>query len=84
VQEIADCFGRTDQSSLNRFFTSSDWNEKKINDKRISQIKKYNKLGRGILICDPTFLHKYGKKMEYANFHYSGMTKHKWKRTNQY
>jgi len=75
VQEIADCFGRVDQSSLNRFLTCSEWDPIKINNKRISQIKKYNKLGKGILICDPTLLHKFGKKMEYANYHYSGMTK---------
>ena len=74
-QEIADCFGRVDQSSLNRFLTYSDWDSRKINDKRISQIKKHNKLGKGILICDPTLLHKFGKEMEYANYHYSGMTK---------
>lgn len=77
VQEIADCFGRTDQSSLNRFLTYSDWDLKKINDKRISQIKKHSKLQKGILICDPTFLHKSGREMEYANYHYSGMTKKK-------
>lgn len=75
VQEIADCFGRVDQSSLNRFLTCSDWDSKKINDKRISQIKRHNRLGKGILICDPTLLHKFGKEMEYANYHYSGMTK---------
>ena len=75
IQEIADCFGRVDQSSLNRFLTYSDWDFTKINDKRISQIKKYSKLGKGILICDPTLLHKFGKEMEYANYHYSGMTK---------
>src|SRR4030067_132691 len=59
VQEIADCFGRVDQSSLNRFLTYSDWDSRKINDKRISQIKRCNKLGKGILICDPTLLHKF-------------------------
>ena len=75
VQEIADCFGRVDQNSLNRFLTCSEWDPMKINNKRISQIKKYNKLGKGILICDPTFLHKFVKEMEYANYHYSGMTK---------
>jgi len=75
VQEIADCSGRVDQSSLNRFLTSSEWNIEKINDTRISQIKSHRKLGRGILICDPTFLHKSGREMEYANYHYSGMTK---------
>ena len=75
IQEIADCFGRVDQSSLNRFLTLSEWDTKKVNDKRIAQIKRYNKIGKGILICDPTNLHKSGKEMEYANYHYSGMTK---------
>lgn len=75
IQEIADCFGRVDQSSLNRFLTTSEWDTKKINDKRIAQIKQHHKLGKGILICDPTNIHKFGKEMEYANYHYSGMTK---------
>ncbi len=75
VQEIADCYGRVDQSSLNRFLTMSEWDAKKINDKRIAQIKKHRKLEKGILICDPTNLHKSGAEMEYANYHYSGMTK---------
>src|SRR3989339_1449419 len=75
VQEIADCYGRVDQSSLNRFLTMSEWDAKKVNDKRIAQIKKHRKLGKGILICDPTNLHKFGKMMEYANYHYNGMTK---------
>ncbi len=77
IQEIADCYGRVNQSSLNRFLTSSEWNHDKINDKRISQIKKHHKLRKGILICDPTHLQKFGKEMEYANYHYSGMTKEK-------
>ena len=75
VQEINDCFGRVNQSSLNRFFTSSDWQPMKINNKRISQIKSYHKLKKGICICDPTFLRKFGKSMENANYHYNGMTK---------
>ena len=75
IQEINDCFGRVDQSSLNRFLTSSDWDSKKINNKRISQIKSYCPIKKGVLICDPTTLIKYGKMMEYANYHYSGMTK---------
>ena len=75
IQEINDCFGRVDQSSLNRFLTFSDWNPEKINNKRISQIKSHNKLKKGIFICDPTNIHKFGKEMEYANYHYSGMTK---------
>lgn len=75
VQEIADCFGRVNQSSLNRFLTESDWDWKKINDTRLKQIKKHCKLTKGILICDPTMLHKTGKEMEKANYHYSGITK---------
>ena len=75
IQEIADCFGRVDQSSLNRFLTASEWNEKKINDARIRQIKSKLKLKKGILICDPTMLQKFGKHMEKANYHYSGITK---------
>ena len=77
IQEINDCFGRVNQSSLNRFLTCSEWDASKINNKRISQIKSHHKLKKGILICDPTFLHKFGKMMEYANYHYSGMTKEK-------
>jgi len=75
VQEIADCYGRIDQSNLNRFLTSSDWDAKKINNRRIAQVKANHKLQKGILICDPTHLRKFGKEMEYANYHYSGMTK---------
>lgn len=77
IQEIADCFGRVDQSTLNRFVTCSDWNEKKINDVRLHQIKKESKIKSGIFICDPTFLHKTGRHMEKANYHYSGITKQK-------
>ena len=75
IQEINDCFNKSDQSSLNRFLTNSNWDWKKINDIRLKQIKKRSKLTKGILICDPTMLHKTGKKMEKANYHYSGMTK---------
>src|SRR3989338_5674829 len=77
IQEIADCFGRVDQSNLNRFFTCSEWDCEKVNNTRIAQIKRGCKLRKGILICDPTMLHKTGKKMEKANYHYSGMTKEK-------
>ena len=44
IQEINDCFGRVDQSSLNRFLTLSEWDAAKINNKRISQIKYYRGL----------------------------------------
>ena len=77
IQEIADCFGRVDQSNLNRFITLSEWDERKINDTRLNQIKRRVNLGKGILICDPTMFHKSGKHIEKANYHYSGMTKQK-------
>jgi len=77
IQEINDCFNQCDQSSLNRFLTKSDWDWKKINNIRLKQIKRQRKLRKGILICDPTMLHKTGKKMEKANYHYSGITKKK-------
>ena len=75
IQEIADCFGRTDQSSLNRFVTLAEWDEHEINSVRLSQLKKMLHPKKGILICDPTLLHKTGRHMEKANYHYSGMTK---------
>ena len=77
IQEIADCFGRVDQSSLNRFVTQSDWDEKEVNDVRLNQLKTRSKLKKGIFICDPTLLHKVGRFMEMANYHYSGITKGK-------
>lgn len=76
LQEINDCFGEKDQSSLNRFMTSSSWDEKEVEQIRMSQIKKLN-LSNGFLIVDPTMLHKTGKRMEKANYHYSGTTKEK-------
>jgi len=75
IQEINDCFGRVNQSSLNRFLTLSDWKPTKINNRRLSLIKSHNRIKRGIFICDPTFLKKFGKSMEHANYHYNGMTK---------
>jgi len=75
IQEINDCFGRKDQSNLNRFITSSEWNWKDINDVRIKQIKKNMQLKKGVLIIDPSFIHKVGPCMEKANHHYSGISK---------
>lgn len=74
LQEINDCFGNCNQSNLNRFVNGS-WNANQINKNRINQIKNFTRLTPGIFICDPTMLHKTGKKMEKANYHYSGKTK---------
>ena len=77
IQEINDCFGQCDQSSLNRFVTVSEWDAGLINKIRLREIRKRCNLGRGVLVIDPTLLHKTGKKMEKANYHYSGITKEK-------
>ncbi|MEK7789979.1 MAG: IS701 family transposase [Planctomycetota bacterium] len=76
IQEINDCFAEKDQSNLNRFVTSSDWDAEEVNDIRISQAKKMP-LKKGIIILDPSMLHKTGKHMEKVNYHYSGTTKKK-------
>jgi SRSO17 transposase len=76
LQEINDCFGEKDQSSLNRFMTCSDWNEQEVEQARMNQIKSKN-ISTGFMIVDPTLLHKTGKHMEKANYHYDGLTKGK-------
>lgn len=77
LQDINDSLSEKTQSSLNRFVTNSDWDMEKINDARIKQIKKHRNLGNGTLISDTTLLHKTGRHMEKANYHYSGITKKK-------
>src|SRR3989339_439160 len=76
VQEINDCFNECDQSSLNKFLTLSSWDREEVENIRMEQVKKLN-LSEGILIIDPTLLHKTGKHMEKANYHYDGLTKEK-------
>ena len=76
IQEINDCFGEKDQSSLNRFMTCPNWDEKEVEEIRMNQIKVRN-ISKGFMIVDPTMLHKTGKHMEKANYHYSGTTKEK-------
>jgi len=76
IQEINDCFNETDQSSLNKFLTLSPWDKDDLEEIRMHQVKKLD-LEKGILIIDPTLLHKTGKHMEKANYHYDGLTKNK-------
>jgi SRSO17 transposase len=76
IQEINDCFGEKDQSSLNKFLTLSSWDREDVEEIRMKQVKKLN-LSKGIIIIDPTLLHKTGKHMEKANYHYDGLTKEK-------
>ena len=76
IQEINDCFNESDQSSLNKFLTLSPWDKDDLEEIRMKQVKKIH-LEKGILIIDPTLLHKTGKHMEKANYHYDGLTKSK-------
>jgi hypothetical protein len=76
IQEINDCFNKCDQSSLNKFLTLSSWDREEVERIRMKQIRK-NNLSKGIIIIDPTLLHKTGKHMEKANYHYDGLTKEK-------
>jgi len=76
IQEINDCFNECDQSSLNKFLTLSSWDREEVEKFRMKQVKKLN-LSNGILIIDPTLLHKTGKHIEKANYHYDGLTKEK-------
>ena len=76
IQEINDCFGECDQSSLNKFLTLSSWDKEEVEKIRMKQIRKLNPT-EGIIVIDPTLLHKTGKHMEKANYHYDGLTKEK-------
>jgi SRSO17 transposase len=76
VQEINDCFGDCDQSSLNKFLTLSTWDREEVEKIRMQQIKRFS-FSEGILIIDPTLLHKSGRHIEKANYHYDGLTKGK-------
>lgn len=76
IQEINDCFNECDQSSLNKFFTLSSWDREDVEKIRMKQVKNLN-LSEGIIVIDPTLLHKTGKFMEKANYHYDGLTKNK-------
>jgi len=67
---------KKNQSSLNRFMTRSNWDENEVEQIRMNQIKG-NNISKGFMIVDPTMLHKTGKHMEKANYHYSGTTKEK-------
>ncbi|MFH1637879.1 MAG: IS701 family transposase [Candidatus Woesearchaeota archaeon] len=77
IQEINDNLSDTNQSSLNRFLTLSQWDTKKIDHIRLNQIKKKTKPKKGIAIFDPTFIHKTWKHMEKVSYQRSGVTKKK-------
>lgn len=56
-----------DQSSLNKFLTQSDWDEKALNDKRLELLQESNKTKWkpwGVVALDDTLCHKTGKNIE--------------------
>ena len=56
-----------DQSVLNKFLTSSDWDEKSLNDKRLELLQRNRKTQwkhYGIVTIDDTLCHKTGKNIE--------------------
>ena len=74
VQGMNDNFiERKDQSSLNNFITDSEWDEEKVDDRRIELIKdhiKDNKAKDSFLIIDDTLSHKTGTKIEQVDLFY--------------
>lgn len=75
IQEINDCFGERNQSSLNRF-VNSDLDIDGLNRLRLRQVKEHLRFRKkGVQIIDECLLHKTGKKMELAGVHRSGVTK---------
>lgn len=78
IQEISAIYSDKDQSTLNRFVTSSNWNYDKVNVIRVQTANKILGSKRsGVIILDDTVVKKTGKKMEKANYHRSGVTKKK-------
>ncbi len=77
IQEINDALSNKDQSSMNRFITKQKWDTESLNSTRLRTLKViFQKEKKGIAIVDDTLLHKTGMKMEKANYHRSGVTKH--------
>lgn len=77
LEDINDSFHRRNQSSFNRFVTTDKCDIEAVKNIRMAQIQRAIPDRRGSLIVDDTLSHKTGKKMEYANYHYSGMSKKK-------
>lgn len=78
IQEISSVFGVHDQSSLNRFVTQSDWDFGEVDKQRLKfAVKHFGSKCDGVIILDDSVTKKFGKKMEKANYHRSGVTKKK-------
>lgn len=76
IQEVSDSLSKKNQSSLNRFVTTSPWDLKEVNEIRLVQTQKFfPSKEEGFIIVDDQMAHKTGKKMEKAGYHRSGVTK---------
>lgn len=62
-----------DQSSLNKFLISSNWNEQAVNDMRLGLLQKSNRTKYkpwGVVVIDDTLSHKTGKRIEGVDKHF--------------
>lgn len=76
LQVINDSFGHSDQSSLNRFVTSSDFDVDELDSLRLNIAKQeFSLIRKGCLIIDESLAHKTGKKMDLVGLHRSGVSK---------
>ena len=76
LQVINDSFGDGDQSSFNRFVTTSDFDIGELDSLRLDLVKKEFSLTRkGCLVIDESLTHKTGRKMDLVGLHRSGVTK---------
>jgi hypothetical protein len=74
INAINRCFlNAKDQSTLNRFLTTSPWNLQRLEEKRLSLARTRlpaSEGSTGFLIIDDTINRKTGKHMEEAGYHY--------------
>jgi len=61
-----------DQSSLNRFFTKTDWDVSNLNEERLALLQQNQKTAwkqKGVICIDDTFSQKSGQSMEGAGWY---------------
>ncbi len=58
----------TNQSNLNRFVTSSDWNMEEMNRVKINMINEVE--GDGVVVLDDYVIKKYGREIYGTDWHY--------------
>jgi SRSO17 transposase len=74
IDAINRCFmNAKDQSTLNRFLTTSPWNLQRLEEKRLQLVRTrlpVEEGSTGFLIIDDTINRKTGKHMEEAGYHF--------------